>query len=71
MGYMTVVSILNDGWHTIEEHPQEFVENIFNGMTEGRGPFEKQKRVKSYPVGNRAKRGIFRPLRRRPERRTG
>ena len=52
MGYMTVVSILNDGWHTIEEHPDEFVRNIFNGMTEGKEPFGKQKRVKSYPVGN-------------------
>lgn len=52
MGYMTVVSILNDGWHTIEHHLDEFSKNIFDGMTgcnHGVGP---QKMVNSYPVGN-------------------
>lgn len=28
MGFMTVVSILNDGWDTIKKHPDQFIENI-------------------------------------------
>lgn len=32
MGMMTVVSILNDGWETIKEHPEEFIHNIELGM---------------------------------------
>ena len=47
MGYMTVVSILNDAWETIKEHPEEFIDNIEKGMVCHRG-----ETVKSYPVGN-------------------
>ena len=32
MGYMTVVSILNDAWHDIKENPKAFIENISKGM---------------------------------------
>ena len=32
MGYMTVVSILNDAWENIKRHPDEFIENIEKGM---------------------------------------
>lgn len=32
MGFMTEISILNDAWHTIKEHPQEFIEKIDEGM---------------------------------------
>lgn len=32
MGYMTVVSILNDGWHLLQENPDKFMDNISRGM---------------------------------------
>ncbi|WP_097005259.1 hypothetical protein [Lacrimispora amygdalina] len=47
MGYMTIISILNDAWETIKQHPEEFIDNIEKGMEYYRG-----KTVKSYPVGN-------------------
>lgn len=52
MGYMTVVSVLNDGWPFIEKHPDQFVRNIFDGMTGSGKSLEKLKMVNSYPVGN-------------------
>ena len=32
MGYMTVVSILNDAWHDIKKNPEQFIANIEKGM---------------------------------------
>lgn len=49
MGYMTVVSILNDAWETIKRHPEEFIENIEKGMNH---PYYQDGAVQSYPVGN-------------------
>ena len=49
MGYMTCVSILNDGFDQIEKHPEEFVRNIKKGMSQYHGSS-----VESYPVGNHA-----------------
>lgn len=49
MGYMTVVSILNDGWDTIKQNPKTFMENIEKGM-HGYG----HAAVQSFPVGNYA-----------------
>lgn len=46
MGYMTVISVLNDGFENIKRHPGQFLENIEKGMVSN-GPT-----VKSYPVGN-------------------
>ena len=46
MGYMTVVSILNDAWHTIKENPKQFIENIEKGMHEYASP----KVINHYPV---------------------
>ena len=50
MGYMTVVSILNDAWDTIKEHKEQFIENIEQGMHE----YHTGKKVNSYPVSNYA-----------------
>lgn len=53
MGYMTVVNILNDGIGEIERHPQEFVENIKNGMNgSSENGYLYRKMVNDYPVGN-------------------
>jgi len=54
MGFMTVVSILNDGWDTIKKHPDQFIENIEKGMN---GNFESdigtyRSMVNDYSVGN-------------------
>lgn len=54
MGFMTVVSILNDGWDTIKKHPDQFIENIEMGM---QGDGENGIRlynsmVNEYPVDN-------------------
>ena len=49
MGYMTVVSILNDAWDTIKENPEQFIKNIEEGMESRYGLA-----VQSYPVGNYA-----------------
>lgn len=46
MGYMTVVSILNDAWHDMEEHPQQFMENIKKGMHD----YSTAKVINHYPV---------------------
>ena len=32
MGYMTVVTILNDGWHVIKNNKEELIDSIENGM---------------------------------------
>lgn len=32
MGYMTEISILNDGWHNIKSDPERFIERISQGM---------------------------------------
>lgn len=32
MGYMTVITILNDGWDLIKKHPDEFIRAIEDGM---------------------------------------
>ncbi|WP_373262240.1 hypothetical protein [Hungatella hathewayi] len=47
MGYMTIVSILNDAWDVIEKHPEEFIENIEKGMHLYKG-----KTINDFPVGN-------------------
>lgn len=49
MGYMTVVSILNDAWDTIKKNPKQFIENIEDGMENYHAPA-----VQHYPVGNYA-----------------
>lgn len=46
MGYMTVVSILNDGWHTIKDNPDIFIENIQKGM---QGEY-RASTVQHYPI---------------------
>lgn len=51
MGHMTIVSILNDGFDTIENHPDEFIKNIKAGM-HGGFAIGNEKAVNSYPVGN-------------------
>jgi len=53
MGHMTIVSILNDGFDTIENHPDEFIKNIKAGM-HGGFAIGNEKAVNSYPVGNYA-----------------
>lgn len=50
---MTIVSILNDGFDTIENHPDEFIKNIKAGM-HGGFAIGNEKAVNSYPVGNYA-----------------
>lgn len=47
MGYMTIVSILNDAWDVIEKHPEEFIKNIEKGMHLYKG-----KTINDFPVGN-------------------
>lgn len=49
MGYMTVVSILNDAWDTIKQNPEQFIKNIEEGMHNYNG-----KAVNHYPVSNYA-----------------
>lgn len=49
MGYMTVVSILNDAWNTIKENPEQFIKNIEEGMHSYHGPS-----INHYPVDNYA-----------------
>lgn len=46
MGQMTVVSLLNDGWDTIKEHPDQFIENIDKAITEQYDP------VRDYRIHN-------------------
>jgi hypothetical protein len=48
MGYMTVVSILNDAWETIKENPDQLLKNIEEGMNSYGNT------VQSFPVGNHA-----------------
>jgi len=49
MGYMTVISVLNDGWETIKNHADEFMENIENGM---QGGHVFRRNVNTFSVGN-------------------
>ena len=55
MGYMTVVSILNDAWDLIKKNPQQFIENIEEGMHGYTvSPVTKQRqysRINTYPIG--------------------
>lgn len=54
MGYMTTITILNDGFSQIEKSPKEFVENISEGMNGIRrylGSIERNN-INSYGVGN-------------------
>ena len=51
---MTTITILNDAWNTIKEHPKKFIENIDNGMN-GYNWFNGKhyhKHINSYGVGN-------------------
>lgn len=48
MGYMTVVSILNDGWETIKKNKDQFIENIEAGMKSNHS----KKFINDYSVGN-------------------
>ena len=50
MGQMTIVSILNDGWSTIKENPDQFLKNIEDGMNN----HINGKHVHAYPVGHYA-----------------
>lgn len=49
MGYMTIVKILNDGWHIIRDNPEQFMENIEKGMNQ-----YSDRLIVEYPVGNYA-----------------
>lgn len=52
MGYMTIVSILNDGLDQIEENPKEFVDGItknLNGTYKSNGKYQ---RSTTFGVGN-------------------
>ena len=52
MGYMTVVSFLNDGISTFKEHPEQVIDNIISGgmgVSNGR---RLHRAVNDYPVGN-------------------
>jgi hypothetical protein len=54
MGYMTTITVLNDGFSQIEESPKEFVEKISEGMNGIRrhlGSIERYN-INSYGVGN-------------------
>lgn len=54
MGYMTVVSILNDGLDVIKKQPEEFVNNIecgVDGISADR-KYRYSNNVNDYPVGN-------------------
>lgn len=46
MGYMTIISILNDGWSRIKENPKEFIDKIETGMFTYRG-----KQVSHFSIG--------------------
>lgn len=46
MGFMTVVAILNDGWETIKENKEQFINAIEDGMSTGKDP------VHYYAIGN-------------------
>lgn len=48
---MTVVSILNDGWDTIKQNKDEFIDNIEKGMY-GINRINKYSSVNDYPVAN-------------------
>lgn len=54
MGFMTVVSILNDGWDTIKKHPEQFIKNIEMGMNgdDESGISIHNSMVNEYAVGN-------------------
>lgn len=55
MGYMTTVTILNDGFDQIEKHPKEFIEKISDGMN-GINRFDRlvRQNINSYGIGNHA-----------------
>lgn len=48
MGFMTIISILNDGWDAIKSNPEEFIKNIERGMLFGGSS------VRSFGVGYHA-----------------
>ena len=48
MGYMTVVSFLNDGFGVMRDDPKKVVENIIKGAAD----YRKNHTVNSYSVGN-------------------
>lgn len=53
MGYMTTITILNDGFGNIEKDPQKFTDNIKDGMNGiNRWDLTKRKNINSYGVGN-------------------
>lgn len=52
MGYMTTVTILNDGFHGIEEQPDKFVETIRDAMNGCHNGFSDRCGVYTYYVGN-------------------
>lgn len=57
MGYMTTISILNDGFHCIAKHPQELVDAISEGMNgmNRQSIFKQQEKeygVSTFYVGN-------------------
>lgn len=53
MGYMTTVTILNDGFDNIERDPKGFVDKIKEGMYGiNRWNMKERKNINSYGVGN-------------------
>ena len=58
MGYMTVISILNDGFSAIKENPKEFVDKIEEGISGVKsyssGTCLTNKNINNYSVGNHA-----------------
>jgi len=52
MGYMTTVTILNDGFHGIEENPKKFVESIRDAMCGCHNGSSDRCGIYTYYVGN-------------------
>jgi hypothetical protein len=53
MGYMTTITILNDRWSDIEKNPEQFLENIQEGMNGYGAYFNESKSINYYSFGVR------------------
>lgn len=52
MGYMTTITILNDGFDQIKQNPERFVENIQLGMNGINTWRKRERKINTYSVGN-------------------
>lgn len=52
MGYMTTVTLLNDGWSNIEADPKGFVEKVRLGMHGISEDNKWEKNINTYRLGN-------------------